>query len=250
MQTDSTIPLSVRGLTIRYGQKAEPVVQELDYDTPAGQMIAVMGPNGAGKSSVIKGALGLVSAQYAALTFFGVSLDKARSRVSYMAQRQDIDWSFPISVLDVVLMGLSSQLGFFGRVRARHKEMAENALRLVHMQDFRASPVGTLSGGQQQRVFLARALVQNPELYILDEPLSGIDLKAQEIILETLIAEKHKGKTILCVHHDLHSAPHYFDSGLLINRTAIASGPIGDVLTQKNLDEAYGVLKLRSSTHG
>lgn len=242
-------PLDVVGLSVRYGHKADFALQDVSYTAPAGQMIAVLGPNGAGKSTFVKAAVGLVACEAESVRFFGADLSGARSRVAYMAQRQDVDWSFPVRVLDVVLMGLSGRIGWFKRVKGEHRDMAMAALEKVHMTDMALQQVGALSGGQQQRVFLARALVQDPDLYLLDEPLAGVDVKAQEIILGVLDGLKSKGKTIIAVHHDLIGAAEYFDSGLLLNRAVIASGDIDDVLAAENIEKAYGVALKKHKAH-
>ncbi len=242
-------PLDVAGLSVRYSHKADFALQDISYCAPAGRMIAVLGPNGAGKSTFVKAIVGLIPCEASRVAFFGADLSAVRNRVAYMAQRQDVDWSFPVRVIDVVLMGLSARIGWFKRVRGEHRDLAMGALEKVQMEHMAMQQVGALSGGQQQRVFLARALVQDPALYLLDEPLAGVDVKAQEIILNVLDGLKAQGKTIIAVHHDLLGAAEYFDCGLLLNGGVIASGDIDDVLATENIEAAYGVTLKKHRAH-
>jgi len=243
-------PLDIAGLNVRYNGQRDFQLRNISYRAPAGHMIAIVGPNGAGKSTLLKAILGLVSCEFERILFFNQDLSVMRNKVAYMAQRQDVDWSFPVQVIDVVLMGLSSTIGWFRRITAQHREEAMAALEAVNMTSMAQQQVGALSGGQQQRVFLARALVQNPDLYLLDEPLAGLDAKAQDIILSVLDNLKSQGKSILAVHHDFIGAKKYFDSALLLNQTVIASGNIDDVLSQDHLAIAYGAQIEASQSYG
>jgi manganese/zinc/iron transport system ATP- binding protein len=238
------LPLSVDNLSVSYAGHV--ALQDVSFSAQAGRLIAVIGPNGAGKSTFLKAVCGLIPQSYidktASVQFWGGALDKGRARVAYMAQRQNIDWSFPICVYDVVAMGASAQLGVFKRLSADHKACIESALQAVKMQDFAKAQIGKLSGGQQQRVFMARALVQNADLYMMDEPLAGVDFQAQDILLSVLSDLKSQGKTVCVVHHDLAGVQAYFDDALLLNKAAIACGTVNDVLAPENIQAAYGRL--------
>ncbi|MFV1852676.1 MAG: metal ABC transporter ATP-binding protein [Thalassospira sp.] len=231
-------PLTVRGLTVSYGNK--PAVFSVDASIPAGSMTAIIGPNGAGKSTFLKGALGVVPRLSGEVRIFGKLFDEARDRVAYVPQRASVDWDFPARVIDVVLMGLYGSVGLFRLWRARHREQAMDCLERVGMADFADRQIGQLSGGQQQRVFLARALAQNAEFYMLDEPFAGVDAATERAIVSVLKELKSEGRTVVCVHHDLSTVPEYFDRVLLINVRRIAEGPVETTFTAENLQETYG----------
>lgn len=198
---DPLAPLSVRGMTVSYGRK--PVVYDVDFVAPAGRMIAVIGPNGAGKSTLLKAALGIVPSLSGQVFVFGRSLADARQRVAYVPQRAGVDWDFPATVLDVVMMGLYRQIGLLRFAGRREKAQALGCLTKVGMAAFAGRQIGQLSGGQQQRVFLARALAQDADLLVLDEPFAGVDAATERAIVQVLRDLNAAGKTIVCVHHDL-----------------------------------------------
>ncbi len=231
-------PLAIRGLTVSYGQK--PAVFSVDMTVQPGAMTAIIGPNGAGKSTLLKAALGIVSPLSGRVTVFGEPLEVQRARIAYVPQRASVDWDFPTRVIDVVLMGLSRQLGLLGRVRARHKAAAMDCLNRVGMRDFADRQIGQLSGGQQQRVFLARALAQDADLYLLDEPFAGVDAATEKAIIAVLKSLKEAGKTVVVVHHDLASVTDYFDHVFLINTRKVAEGPVAEAFTAETLQSAYG----------
>ncbi len=231
-------PLSIRGLTVSYGQK--PAVFSVDMTVRPGAMTAIIGPNGAGKSTLLKAALGIVSPLSGQVSVFGQPLDQQRARIAYVPQRASVDWDFPTLVIDVVLMGLSRELGLLGRVRARHKARAMDCLNRVGMRDFANRQIGQLSGGQQQRVFLARALAQNADLYLLDEPFAGVDAATEKAIIAVLKSLKDEGKTVVVVHHDLATVTDYFDHVFLINTRKVAEGPVAEAFTPETLQAAYG----------
>ncbi|MBJ6372821.1 zinc ABC transporter ATP-binding protein AztA [Sedimentitalea arenosa] len=231
-------PLSIRGLTVSYGQK--PAVFSVDMTVPPGAMTAIIGPNGAGKSTLLKAALGIVKPLSGRVEVFGTPLAAQRSRVAYVPQRASIDWDFPARVIDVVLMGLYRQLGLLGRLRASHKAQAMDCLERVGMADFSERQIGQLSGGQQQRVFLARALAQDADLYLLDEPFAGVDAATEKAIIAVLKSLREDGKTVVAVHHDLATVRDYFDHVFLINTTRIAEGPVDEAFTAETLQAAYG----------
>lgn len=231
-------PLTVRGLTVSYGNK--PAVFSVDASIPVGSMTAIIGPNGAGKSTFLKGALGVVPRLSGEVRIFGKLFEDARDRVAYVPQRASVDWDFPARVIDVVLMGLYGSVGLFRLWRSRHREQAMDCLERVGMADFADRQIGQLSGGQQQRVFLARALAQNAEFYLLDEPFAGVDAATERAIVSVLKELKAEGRTVVCVHHDLSTVAEYFDRVLLINVRRIAEGPVETTFTAENLQETYG----------
>jgi manganese/zinc/iron transport system ATP- binding protein len=230
--------LSVHGLTVSYGEK--PAVFSVDATFPAGEMIAIVGPNGAGKSTLLKAVLGIVKPLSGRVSVFGTPLSKARHRLAYVPQRASVDWDFPTRVIDVVMMGLYRDLGLLRLVRSHHREKALRALDRVGMADFADRQIGQLSGGQQQRVFLARSLAQDADLYLLDEPFSGVDAATERAIVDVLKQLRGEQRTVVCVHHDLSTVDDYFDRVLLINVRKIAEGSVGSVFTEKNLQATYG----------
>ncbi len=231
-------PLALRGMTVSYGEK--PAVFSVDMTIQEGAMTAIIGPNGAGKSTLLKAALGVVKPLAGHVTVFGQSLKSQRHRIAYVPQRASVDWDFPTRVLDVVLMGLYRELGLLRRVRRAHVEKAMSSLDRVGMTDFADRQIGQLSGGQQQRVFLARALAQSADLYLLDEPFAGVDAATEKAIISVLKSIKDEGKTVVSVHHDLATVRDYFDHVFLINTRKVAEGTVGEAFTEVNLHKAYG----------
>lgn len=231
-------PLAVRGLTVSYGQK--PAVFSVDMTVRPGTMTAIIGPNGAGKSTLLKAVLGIIRPLSGQVFSYGSRLDGQRARIAYVPQRASVDWDFPTRVIDVVQMGLYRQLGLLGRVRARHVARAMDCLHRVGMRDFANRQIGQLSGGQQQRVFLARALAQEADLYLLDEPFAGVDAATEKAIIEVLKSLRAEGRTVVAVHHDLATVSDYFDDVFLINTRKIAEGPVATAFTAETLQAAYG----------
>ncbi|MDD9706691.1 metal ABC transporter ATP-binding protein [Seohaeicola sp. SP36] len=246
LQTEGTVAatpapppaLQVGGLTVAYGEK--PVVFSVDMSVAQGTMTAIVGPNGAGKSTLLKAVLGLVKPLSGEVRLFGLPLSRARDRVAYVPQGASVDWDFPARVIDVVLMGLHRELGLLRRVRPAHLDRARACLARVGMEDFATRQIGQLSGGQQQRVFLARALAQSADLYLLDEPFAGVDAATEKAIIAVLKDLRVEGRTIVAVHHDLSTIRAYFEHMFLINMRAIAAGPVAEVFTAANLQRAYG----------
>lgn len=230
--------LEVRDLTVAYREK--PVLWDIDLTVPAGVLMAIVGPNGAGKTTLIKSILSLLKPAAGQVDIFGKPYARQRSLVGYVPQRGSVDWDFPTSVLDVVMMGRYGALGWIKRPGKQDKEMALEALGKVAMQDFASRQISQLSGGQQQRVFLARALVQQADLYFMDEPFQGVDAKTERAIIGILKDLRSAGKTVVVVHHDLQTVPEYFDWVTLLNVRCIASGEVGEVFTEQNLRLAYG----------
>lgn len=232
------LALHVEDLTVSYHGK--PVLWDIDLDVPPGVMAAIVGPNGAGKSTLIKSILGLVPSVAGHVTLHGLPYRKARRRVGYVPQRSSVDWDFPTTALDVVMMGLYGRLGWLRRPGRRERNQAREALTMVGMQEFADRQISQLSGGQQQRVFLARALVQQADVYFLDEPMAGVDATTERAIVEILRRLRDQGKTVIVVHHDLQTVRSYFDWMLILNVRVIAQGRVKDIYTAEHLRRAYG----------
>ena len=235
---DTQMPLAVRGLTVSYGEK--PAVFSVDASFPAHALSAIIGPNGAGKSTLLKAALGVIPRLSGEVSIFGTPLDQARDRVAYVPQRASVDWDFPTTVIDVVQMGLYRKIGLLGRLSGEMRDQACACLERVGMADFAHRQIGQLSGGQQQRVFLARALAQDADLYLLDEPFAGVDAATERAIIDVLKLLRSEDKAVVCVHHDLATVDAYFDHVLLINVRRIAEGPVASTFTAENLNATYG----------
>ncbi len=231
-------PLSLHDMTVAYHRR--PVVWDIDYKAHPGRLAAIVGPNGAGKSTLIKAALDLIPKVAGGVRFFGRPYSEQRERVAYVPQRTSVDWDFPVTALDVVAMGLYRQIGWFWPVSRKWKCQALEALDKVGLADFSARQISQLSGGQQQRVFLARALVQGADLYLMDEPFAGVDAATERAIVDLLRELRAEGKTALVVHHDLQTVPEYFDDVLLLNMRLVASGPVSEVFTPENLRKTFG----------
>jgi manganese/zinc/iron transport system ATP- binding protein len=230
--------IEVRDLTVAYRDK--PVLWDVDLDLPPGVLMAIVGPNGAGKTTLIKSILGLVTPAAGQILVNGAPYESQRRAVAYVPQRGSVDWDFPTSVLDVVMMGLYGKLGWLRRPGKAERETARHALEKVGMADLAERQISQLSGGQQQRVFLARALVQNASIYLMDEPFQGVDATTERAIVQLLQELRSQGSTVAVVHHDLQTVPEYFDWVLLLNVRRVAAGPVGEVFTDENLRATYG----------
>jgi len=230
--------LRIRDLTVAYHRK--PVVWDIDLAIPPGKLAGIIGPNGAGKSTLIKACLDLIPKTSGEVMMFGEAYARQLKRVGYVPQRESVDWDFPVSVLDVVAMGTYAQLGWFRRVNQRSKALAMQALQRVGLEDYAQRQISQLSGGQQQRTFLARTLVQDADLYFMDEPFAGVDAATERAIVVLLQELQSRGKTCLVVHHDLATVPQYFDWTILLNMRVVASGPTVDVFHPENLRKTYG----------
>lgn len=236
---DKAIPaLETHDLTVAYHKK--PALWGVDLEIPQGSMVGVVGPNGAGKSTLIKTIMGLIPAQAGWVKVFGQSYKKAIRRVGYVPQRETVDWDFPVSVMDVALMGRYGKIGWLRRPGKKDRQVALECLEKVHMAPYRDRQISNLSGGQQQRVFLARALAQESDLYLMDEPFAGVDASTEAAIIELLREMKNQGKTLIVVHHDLTTAKDYFDRLILINMRLVASGPTEEVFNVETLQKTYG----------
>ena len=230
--------LEIHDLTVTYSRK--PVLWGIDLTLPHGALVGVIGPNGAGKSTLIKAVMDLIPKSSGWVEIFGKDLKKVRKRISYVPQRESVDWDFPASVRDVVVMGRYAEIGLFKRPRKADYEAADYALQQVKMQDFATRQISQLSGGQQQRVFLARALAQQADLYFMDEPFAGVDAATEKAIVNILKKISEQGKTVVVVHHDLQTVNKYFDWLVQLNTRLVASGPIDQVFTHELLQETYG----------
>lgn len=232
--------LNVSHLTVVYDNVT--VLSDCTVTIPQGVMVGIVGPNGAGKTTFIKSVLGLVPHQEGAIFIDGMTINNARSRVAYVPQRNSIDWDFPITVFDMVIMGCYGKLGWFKRPGNAEYICAHEALLAVGLERYSDQPIGVLSGGQQQRAFLARALMQDAQIYFLDEPFAGVDVPTEKIIIALFKKLRDQGKTVIVVHHDLSSVSTYFDWVMLLNKKCIACGPIEDVFTADYIDRAYGTI--------
>jgi manganese/zinc/iron transport system ATP- binding protein len=233
-----TAAVEVHDLTVAY--REQPVLWDVDLDVPQGTLAAIIGPNGAGKSTLMKAILDLVPVAAGSVAIHGKSYATHRELVGYVPQRSSVDWDFPTDALDVVLMGLYRKIGWLRRPGKRERQIALQCLEQVGMADFAQRQISQLSGGQQQRVFLARALAQDAHVYLMDEPFAGVDATTERTIVTLLQALRDAGKTVVVVHHDLESAPRYFDWVALLNVRLIASGPFATTFTADNLQRTYG----------
>jgi manganese/zinc/iron transport system ATP- binding protein len=232
------VPLSVYDLTVAYHRK--PVLWDVGFDLPAGSLVGIVGPNGAGKSTLLKAVMDLTPRASGRILVLGKSYRQNRHRVGYVPQRESVDWDFPVDALDVVAMGLYSKIGWCRPVRRKHRQAAMEALRRVGIADFAHRQISQLSGGQQQRTFLARALVQDADLYLMDEPFAAVDAATERAIVGILHEMKQTGKTAVVIHHDLQTVPEYFDYVVLLNMRVVAHGPVEEVFTPENLQKTYG----------
>jgi manganese/zinc/iron transport system ATP- binding protein len=238
LPTPENTALEVHDLTVAFDRK--PVLWNIDLTIPQGKLVGIIGPNGAGKSTFIKAIMGLLPLSSGYCKLFDESLDNVRHRVSYVPQRESVDWDFPVSVMDVVLMGRYGKIGLLKRPRKADMDVAMDCLKKVGMESFANRQIAQLSGGQQQRTFLARALAQQADLYFMDEPFAGVDAATEKAIITLLQGMTEANKTVIVVHHDLQSVTNYFNWVILLNTRLIANGPTETTFTQKNLQETYG----------
>jgi ABC-type Mn2+/Zn2+ transport system ATPase subunit len=238
MSRTEAYAVKVEGLSVTYDKKR--VLANIYLELEQGKVYGVLGPNGAGKSTLFKSLLELVDYDYGKIKLLGKKVDKVRKEIAYVPQRDEIDRSFPASVMDVVLMGRYPFKKVFQRLNAEDKELARQALEKVDLLEYADSSIGSLSGGQQQRTLLARALCQGASLFLLDEPFVGVDATTESKVVELIKDEAEKGHTVLVVHHDLSTVTSYFDEVILLNQHLIGSGPVEDVFTEENLAKCYG----------
>lgn len=235
---DDACPVSIHDMTVAYDRR--PVLWDIDYAAPAGKLIGIVGPNGAGKSTLIKACLGLLPLASGSVRFFGKTYRQQRHIVGYVPQRESVDWDFPASALDVVLMGTYGRVPWCLPPGKKERARAMECLDHVGMADFAKRQIAKLSGGQQQRVFLARALAQNAEIYFMDEPFAGVDAATEVAIINLLRELRDKKRTVIVVHHDLQTVPDYFDHVILLNMRIVAAGVTRDVFTSDALQKTYG----------
>lgn len=232
-----TNQITVNNLSVSYYGKE--VVKDVHFNFGEGSLIGILGPNGAGKSTLVKAILGLIPTKSGEVKIEGQPIDNMRKRISYVPQRSNIDWDFPIVVRDTVLLGTYPKLGLFRRPKKADKEWAMECLKKVGMEAYAKNQIGELSGGQQQRVFLARALAQKADYFFLDEPFVGIDVSSEEVIINILKDLRDSGKTIFVVHHDLTKVQEYFNELILINKELYGAGPVTDVFKEDIMGKAY-----------
>jgi len=232
------IPVEIHDMTVAYHKK--PVLWNVDLEIPEGNLIGIVGPNGAGKSTMIKAIMNLVPKASGWVKIYGRPYQEMRKSIGYIPQRGSVDWDFPVSALEVVLMGRYGHLGWFSRPGKKDYEIAEEALEKVGISEYRDRQISQLSGGQQQRVFLARALAQDADIYLMDEPFVGVDASTEDAIIEILAELRSRDRTILVIHHDLQTVSEYFDWLIMLNMRVVAAGPIDEVYTRENLRKTYG----------
>lgn len=231
-------PLAVHDLTVAYHRK--PVLWDVELNIPEGSLTGIVGPNGAGKSTLLKACLDLIPVTSGETLVYGKPYQEQRDLIAYVPQRESVDWDFPVSALDVVAMGTYRKLGWFKRLGRTQKQQALEALEQVGIGHLADRQISQLSGGQQQRVFLARALVQDAVIYLMDEPFAAVDAATEQAIIELLQDLNARGRTILCVHHDLATVSRYFNHLVLLNMRVVANGPTSEVFTRENLQKTYG----------
>ncbi len=230
--------LEVKNLTISYHKKT--AIKGINLEIESGNIIGIVGPNGAGKSTLMKGILGMIPKDTGDVKAFGEDVKKSLIKISYIPQKEIIDWDFPVNVEEVVTMGRYAHLPMVGFPGPKDKEIVKQAMEKVEITDLADRQIRNLSGGQQQRIFLARALAQESELFLLDEPFVGVDAKTERAIFALMKELKEQGKTLMVVHHDLGKVLDYFDKLILINQTLIAYGDTKDVFTPELLHKTYG----------
>jgi manganese/zinc/iron transport system ATP- binding protein len=238
MAAETAVPLSIYDLTVAYHSK--PVLWDVSVDVPAGKLVGVVGPNGAGKSTLVKAVMDLVPHASGRVLVYGKPYKQNRHRVGYVPQRESVDWDFPVSALDVVTMGLYGKIGWCRPVTRKYRQLALEALDRVGIAALAQRQISHLSGGQQQRTFLARALAQDADLYLMDEPFAAVDAATERVIVQLLHDLKRAGKTMLVIHHDLQTVVDYFDHVILLNMRVVASGPTASTFTRENLQKTYG----------
>jgi ABC-type Mn2+/Zn2+ transport system ATPase subunit len=230
--------ISIKGLSVSYDKKI--VLTNIFLDISPGKIYGVIGPNGAGKSTLFKAILGLVETNAGVISIEGKPIEAKRKEVVYVPQKDDVDWQFPATVMDVVLMGRYPHKKIFQRLDRKDVEIALNALKEIGIEHLKDRQIGELSGGQQQRVFLARALCQGADVFLLDEPFVGVDMTTEERIIGLLKKLASQGRTLLVVHHDLATVSAYFDQVIMINQRLVAYGDTKTIFTEDNIAKAYG----------
>ncbi|CAM3139491.1 metal ABC transporter ATP-binding protein [Streptobacillus felis] len=231
--------IEIKDLVVAYD--LEPVLENVNLDINKGDLMALVGPNGAGKSTLIKTVLQFIKPIVGSVKISGRDYKLEKKKIAYVPQRGSVDWDFPTTLFDVVMMGCYGRVGFLKRVPKEEIERVNKAIKQVEMLEFKDRQISELSGGQQQRAFLARALVQDAEIYLMDEPFQGVDKITEKAIINILKNLKNQGKTVVVVHHDLQTVEEYFDSVTFINKTIINSGKVEDVFTKENIERTYSI---------
>ena len=235
---NANISISISGLSVSYDRKR--VLSNIYTQIPSGAVIGVIGPNGAGKSTLFKAILGLIETNAGQIKILGKSVEMGRRQIAYVPQRDEVDWQFPATVIDIVLMGRYPHKRWYQRLDHQDMMAGREALQALDIGDLETRQIGELSGGQQQRVFIARALCQGAEIFLLDEPFVGVDITTEQKIISILKALAAQNKTMLVVHHDLSTVEEYFDQVLMLNQRLVAAGPTASTFTQENIAAAYG----------
>jgi len=230
--------LKVEGLSVNFDTTS--VLWDIHFQIPQGMLVGIIGPNGAGKSTLLKALLGMAKPLSGKMECFGSPLRKAKKRIAYVPQRSSVDWDFPITAFELVLMGRYGTLGYFTWPKKADREAAKKALELVGMSAYADRQISQLSGGQQQRLFLARALLQDADLYLMDEPFAGVDMATEKAIIALMDQLRDRGKTLLVVHHDLSTVDAYFDWVVMLNTCLIACGPVDQVFHADTIMRTYG----------
>lgn len=234
--------ISITDLQVAYQKTV--VLDEVTLEIPAGQITGIIGPNGSGKTTLLKSIMGLIPIEKGTIRILDQPLDAIRKALAYVPQRESVDWNFPASVFDVVAMGRLNTRKWWKRLNQEDLTIINKALEQVQLTEFRDRQIGQLSGGQQQRVFLARALAQQAQIILMDEPFVGVDMVSQSAILEVLFELRAQGKSMIIVHHDLLTVSNYFDYAILLNNKVVATGPTSEVLQPETLEKAYGATLL------
>ncbi|WP_156299064.1 metal ABC transporter ATP-binding protein [Streptobacillus canis] len=229
--------IEIKDLVVAYD--LEPVLENVNLDIYEGDLMALVGPNGAGKSTLIKAILQFIKPIVGSIKINGNDYKYEKKKITYVPQRGSVDWDFPTTLFDVVMMGCYGRVGFLKKIPKEEIEKVNNAIKQVEMTEFKDRQISELSGGQQQRAFLARALVQNADIYLMDEPFQGVDAVTERSIVNILKELKDKGKTVVVVHHDLQTVEEYFDSVTFINKTIITTGKVKDVFKKENIERTY-----------
>jgi manganese/zinc/iron transport system ATP- binding protein len=232
------VSVEVHNLTASYG--TGPVLWDIDFSLPSGQIIGVIGPNGSGKTTLLKSIMGIMQPSSGYVKIFNKSIEDIREKVAYVPQRESVDWDFPASVYDVVMMGRYRKSNLLKRNNKADVEIVNKSIERVGLTELKDRQISQLSGGQQQRVFIARALAQKADIYLMDEPFAGVDAATESSILKLLQEIRELGKTVIIIHHDLQTVSEYFDYLVLLNTRLIAKGTLQEVLTKENLSNAYG----------
>ena len=230
--------IEIEGLSVSYERKR--VLTAIYANIESGSVVGVVGPNGAGKSTLFKAILGLIEVNAGTVRIDGSPFETSRTRIAYVPQKDNVDWDFPATVMDIVLMGRYPHKSVLQRINNNDRRIARDALNQIGIGELEKRQIGELSGGQQQRVFIARALAQEAEIFLLDEPFVGVDITTENKIVQILKELATQDKTMLVVHHDLSTVEEYFDNVLLLNQRLIAYGPIKETFTQANVAKAYG----------